>query len=359
MKAFVTGGTGFIGRRVVQQLIDRDYDVTCLVRSLERAADLQELGVTLVKGDITAPETMRQGMAGADVVFHCAGWYEVGLPPGAAPRMERINVDGTENVLDLAVALDVPRIVYTSTATALGNTYNFVVDETHRRDSPFYSAYDRTKHEAHQVAQRHIAQGAPVIIVMPPGVYGPGDHSLVATLLRLMLRRMLPVLPGADTGMTFVYVDDVAVGHVLAAEKGQVGQSYILGGDVLTIGDSSQIIARLAGVPAPLLFVGSRWLAPLRPIARGLERWVTLPSLLSSETLSALGHTWWYSGAKAEQELGYTHRAIEEGMAETVLFEADRLRRESTPIKPQAIAMGSLAAALLLLTLIVKRGRRE
>jgi len=356
MKAFVTGGTGFIGRPVVQCLLERGYDVTCLVRRPENAPDLRDRGVTIVRGDITHRESMRQGMMGADVVFHCAGWYEIGLSPSDAERMERINVDGTENVLGLAVELAVPKIVYTSTTAVLGDTYSVVVDETHQRDSPFNSAYDRTKYQAHQVAERYIAQQAPVVIVMPAGVYGPGDHSAIGTFLRLLLRRMVPFMPSADTGFSFVYVDDVAEGHVLAAEKGQVGQSYALGGDIMTVGDAMQAVARLAGVPAPLLLLDSRLLVPLRPLVTWLERFVPLPSLFSSEMLNTLGSTWWVTSAKAERELGYTHRPIEEGMAETVTWEVAQHRGQPAVLQSRTLA---LTMATLVLGLLLLRGRRK
>jgi dihydroflavonol-4-reductase len=357
MKAFVTGGTGFIGKRLVQRLVDRGYDVVCLTRHLEKAGALREMGATLVQGDIADRESMRPSITGADVVFHCAGWYELGLPSNAHERMARINVDGTANVLGLAIELGVPRIIYTSTVVVLGDTHCLLVDETYQRDSPFSSAYDRTKYQAHQVAERYIGEGSPVIIVMPAAVYGPGDHSIVGTLLRLLLRRMLPVLPAADTGFSLVYVDDVAQGHVLAAEKGRVGQSYILGGDVMTVGDAFRAVARLAGVPSPLLLLDSSLVTPAVPIANWLERYVSLPPLLSSEVVRSMGSTWWATSGKAERELGYTHRPLEEGMAETVIWEASQLRGRSPLVQTKTLlaliaGMGAVGALLL-------RGRRK
>jgi dihydroflavonol-4-reductase len=347
MKAFVTGGTGFIGEPLVRRLIERGYAVTCLTRHPERATSLREMGTALVRGNITDPETMRGPMQGSDIVIHSAAWNEVGVSPGAEERMHQINVGGTENVLGLAVELGVPKIIYTSTVKVLGDTHGRVIDESFERDSPFYSACDRTKYQAHQVAEGYIAQGAPIIIVMPAGVYGPGDHSLIGRLLRLVLRRLLPIAPGADTGLSFVYVDDVAEGHVLAVEKGEIGATYILGGEVMTIGDAVQVIARLAGVPAPLLLLNSGWVAPLKPLTRWLERWANLPWLLSSETLNTLGYTWWVASDKAERELGYSYRAIEEGMAATVIWEAAQLRSQPSLLQPKTL----LAAAVGLLTL--------
>jgi dihydroflavonol-4-reductase len=355
MKAFVTGGTGFIGNRLAKQLRERDYDVICLVRKPERADELKELGATLVQGDITDKASMRDGMAGADVVFHVSGWYEVGLSPSAQERMEQINVSGTENVLGLATELDIPKIVYTSTTGVLGDTRGQVVDETHERDSPFDSAYDRTKYEAHQIAERYIFEGAPIIIVMPTQVYGPGDHSVVATYLRLLLRRSLPVVVAAETGFTLVHVDDLARGHILAAEKGEIGQSYLLGGDVMTVGEALQLAARLAGVPPPYLLLSSRWADPLVPLAERLEGRVTLPATLSPETLRSMGTTWWVTSAKAERELGYTHRTLEEGMAETVLWEMDRMGSPPLLVQPRMMLVLAVAAGVLSLGLLWKR----
>ena len=358
MRAFVTGGTGFIGSRVVQRLVERGNDIVCVVRRPENAGELQEMGVTLVTGDITDRESMREGMAGADVVFHLAGWYEVGLPPGAQERMEQINVAGTENVLGLAVELGIPRIVYTSTVVVLGDTHGLVVDETYQRDSPFISAYDRTKHQAHQIAQHYIAQGAPIVIVMPAVVYGPGDHSVIGEYLGLQLRRLLPIVVGADTGFSLVHVDDVAEGHVLAAEKGRVGQSYLLGGDDLTAGEVLQLTARLAGLPAPLLLLDSGLVSRLRPLLDGVERFAPLPSLFSPETLRSMGCTWWVFSTKAEQELGYTHRAIEEGMAETVLWEKAQLGDQTPAVQTKPLLALTVVALVLGLILLRQRCKR-
>jgi len=347
MKAFVTGGTGFIGERVVQQLTEQGYDVTCLTRNPEKATRLRQWGAFIIQGDITDRESMRKGMSGADVVFHIAAWYEVGLPPGASQHAEQINVAGTENVLGLAVELGIPKIVYTSTVFVLGDTYGAVVDETHQRNSPFQSHYDRTKYQAHQIAQRYIKAGAPIVIVMPGAVYGPGDHSLLGMAARLVLYRMLPILPGANMGLSLVHVDDVAQGHVLAAEKGQIGESYLLGGEVMTLGDAVQVIARLSGMPAPLLLLDDKLPHALESVSSWLEKFVPLPQLLSAEMMRMLGCTWMVTSAKAKRELGYTYRPFEEGIAETIQWEL--LQRRAHPARWAApLALVGATAALIL-----------
>jgi dihydroflavonol-4-reductase len=159
-----------------------------------------------------------------------------------------------------------------------------------------------------------------------------------------MLRRSLLVIPGANTGLSFVHVDDVAEGHVLAAEKGQIGHSYILGGDVMTIGNAAQVIARLAGVPAPLLLFDAHWVARLRPLLNRAERFIALPPLISSEMVQTLGHTWWVTSNKAKRDLGYTFRSLEEGMAETVLWEAAQLQRQPVIVQPKTLLVLSIVA---------------
>ena len=273
--------------------------------------------------------------------------------------MVRTHIDRAENVLELAMELGIPRIVYTSSAGVWGDTFGRVVDEGFRRDSPADTAFERATFEAHQIAEGFFARGAPVIIVMPAGVYGAADQSVIGSFLRLQLRGLLLAVPGADTGLSFAYVDDVAEGHILAAEKGTVGQSYVLGGDVMTIGDAFQVTARLAGVPAPLLLLESRRLYPVSLLVNWLDQFIALPPLLSYETLCSIGQTWWGTSAKAERELGYTHRSIEEGMADTVLWEARQLRRQPTPIPNRSVVVLVIAALFTGAVLLWRRCKRS
>lgn len=358
MKAFVTGGTGFVGRRVVRLLVERGHDVTCLERQPQTAAELCEYGATVAHGDTADRESMRAAMEGADVVFHIPAWHAAGPLPSAPIPPAQAFVAAAENVLGLATELQVPKIVYTSSAGVWGHTYGRVVDEEYQREEPFGTLFERAAFDAHQIAQGYVARGAPIVTVIPTWVYGPADPSLIGGLLRLQLRGLLVVVPGADTGLSFAYVDDIAAGHVLAAEKGTAGQSYILGGDVMTIGDAFDVTARLAGVSPPLLLLDSKWLGPVGTLVIWLERFFTPPLPLNQATLSALGQTWWGTSAKAEQELGYTHRTIEEGMADTVLWEARQIHGLPSPI-PNRPLFALIIAALLTGALLWRRGRRS
>ena len=228
MRAFVTGGTGFIGGRVVRKLRERGDEVVALVRSSATATDLAEIGCELVEGDL--------GSEGCDSAFHVAAVYKVGIPSSEREAMRDANVRGTERVLDAAIEAGVKRIVYVSTVGIFGNTHGKVVDESYQRDGePFLSCYEETKYRSHEVALDRIAKGAPIVIVQPGGVYGPGDHSEIGNIIDQTRTGKLKMLMFPGTGFNLVYVDDVANGILLAYEKGEVGESYVLGGELSTM----------------------------------------------------------------------------------------------------------------------------
>ena len=224
MRAFVTGGGGFIGRHLVRRLRDGGADVRALARSGPSADRLRALGCDVVTGDILDLGRLTGSLEGCDVVYHLAGDYRVGIDPAERPAMEAANVTATERVLDAAVAAGAGRIVHVSTVNAFGDTGYRVVDETYERPRPYryLSFYDETKHRAHLVAHERIAAGAPVVVAMPGGVYGPGDHSQVGGVLAQAARGRLPAITFGDAGLNMAHVDDVASGIALVGEKRRV-----------------------------------------------------------------------------------------------------------------------------------------
>ena len=185
MRYFVTGATGFVGGQVARQLIAAGHNVVAPVRTPAKAQDLAALGVDVRQGDVTEKESMREAMRGSDGVFHIAGWYKLGVKDKS--EGERINVQGTRNVLELMRELEIPKGVYTSTLAVFSDTHGRMVDETYRYDGPHLSEYDRTKWVAHyEVADPMIEQGLPLVIVQPGLIYGPGDTSSVRTTLDLL-----------------------------------------------------------------------------------------------------------------------------------------------------------------------------
>lgn len=297
MKAFVTGATGFLGRRLTDKLRAKGDEVVALDRRTSPLSDRNAL---------------RKAMKGCDAVFHLAAVYKVGVPRSAREAMWETNVGGTENVIDAAWDVHVPRIVYVSTVNVFGNTHGDVVDETYERPGDdWLSTYDWTKYEAHQVAKDRIERGAPVVIAMPGAIYGPGDHSELGAQLDQARSGRLRFKALADVGVNAVHVDDVADGLLLVHAHGRIGEAYVLGGEITTLGDMIDLVSpkqvRLT-LPAPLL----KAMIPAGPLIGKVMG--TGPNLRELISASA-GVTYWATDAKARSELGYEPRSLADGLA--------------------------------------------
>jgi dihydroflavonol-4-reductase len=246
--------------------------------------------------------------------------YRVGIRRSERPAMHAANVTGTERVLDAAIAADVPRIVYVSTIGVFGNTRGRVVDEGYERDPAggFLSHYDETKYLAHLVAEDRILAGAPVVVVQPGGVYGPGDHSEVGNMIERTAAGRLPIRMFPETGMNFLHVDDAAAGVVLALDRGEPGRAYILGGELARVGSVIDRVAEIAGRRAP------RWTLPPTMARMGIPfgavtaRLMGTPPNLREAIAAAHGVTYWATDARARRELGYAPRDLDTGLRQTL-----------------------------------------
>ena len=323
MKVFVTGGTGFIGGEVVRQLRARGEEVVCLVRSPEKASKLRDLDCALTRGDLSDEAAIRQGMAGCDAVIHAAAIYEVGIPAKQRPAMREANVAGTERVMKAALAEKIGRIVYVSTVGIFGNTRKRVVDESYENpETDFTSYYEETKLEAHKLVQRMIdEQGLPAIVVQPGGVYGPGDTSQVADLLEQFFAGKLPLMPFPEMGMCMTHVEDIAGGILLALDKGALGETYVISGPVTTIREAIETVARVSGRKAPKRALPTGLMKVMVPIGPLVGKVMGQPPNLREIISSADGVTFWAKYDKAQRELGYSPRGLEEGLRQTL--EAD------------------------------------
>jgi nucleoside-diphosphate-sugar epimerase len=301
MRAFVTGATGFLGGRLTGKLRARGDDVVALVRR-----DDVELDAELVHGDLSDRDALRRAIEGCDAVFHAAAMYKVGIPRSERAAMVEANVRGTENVLDAAAG--VTRVVYVSTVNVFGNTHGTIVDETYERvPGDWVSAYDRTKYEAHQLARAR----PNVVIAQPGAIYGPGDHSELGSQLEQARRGRLLFKALADVGVNAVHVDDAADGLLLVHDRGRLGESYVLGGEITRLGEMIDMASpkpvRLT-VPTPLLKAA----IPLGPLIGKVMG--TGPNLRELISASA-GVTYWAADAKARRELGYAPRGLADGLA--------------------------------------------
>ena len=314
----MTGATGFIGAVVVRKLLARGDEVVALVRDPARARHLADLGVELAAGDVSDRSSLRAPMTGVDGVFHIAGWYKVGVDDRAAAWAT--NVDGTTNVLDVMGELGIVRGVYTSTLAVNSDTHGVVVDERYHFVGRHLSLYDATKAEAHRIAAARIAEGLPLVIVMPGLVYGPDDPSAIGESLRQLLRGRLPALPRGTT-LCWAHVEDTADAHLLAMDRGRSGQSYIIAGPVHSLLEAMTTAADVAGVRRPMALPDSA-LRSLAPVTGLLGKVVPLPPEYTPEGLRvASGVAYLGSNAKARRELGYAPRPLEVGWPPVVVHE--------------------------------------
>jgi dihydroflavonol-4-reductase len=320
MKVFLTGGTGFIGQALAKSLIKRGWSVTALVRKpgSTQAQVLSRTGAQLTTGDINDRESMRSAMSGADIVVHNAGQYEYGLDKAGEQRMRAINVAGTKTVLGLAHELKVPRTVYVSTVQAFGDTGDSQRDENFVRQAPCRTIYEQAKTDAHKVALGFQQQGMPLIIVCPHQVIGPNDHSAFGYFMRLYVNGVMPPVGWSpNTIFCCVVLNDLAEGIALAAEKGRLGEMYLLCGERTVFREIFDFWRRKPGSFAPRIWLPAGLAAALFAPLEPLQRMAGLPAFISRETVRAAATNWNFSNEKAKRELGWTPCS-----AETVWFAA-------------------------------------
>ena len=249
MRAFVTGGTGLVGRPLVEALLQKNWEVAVLTRAPTRAKDLEARGARIVQGDVTRPG-FEAAMARADVVFHAAGWLELGIRD--VQRMFDVNLLGTRNVLAMARQQGVGRFVFTSTAGVFAPTPK---ERPATESSPVQVAlsdpYVTSKVQAHQLVVKEMGRDLPVTIVLPAAVFGAHDTGQLGRSLALLVRGKLPRLPKGFGTNTWTHAEDIAEGHILAATRGRPGQLYLLGDRILPLAEFYADAARAVGVKPP------------------------------------------------------------------------------------------------------------
>src|SRR5215470_4187837 len=308
MRAFLTGGTGFIGQALARAIRDRGWQLDALVRRPDSisAHYLATLGATLIAGDVTQRESMRAAMARADLLIHNAGVYEFGADPGLRQRMQAANVTGTENTLGLALEVSVPRSIYVSSTLATGATGVEPVDETYVRRAPSATEYERTKTDAHDIALRMRGRGLPLIIACPNSVVGPNDHSVFGYLLRMYLLHLLPPLAwDPEVIQSQVHVRALAEGIALIAENGRIGENYLLCGEPTSLRQLFAFWKPHRGGFAPKLWLPPALMKAMFVPLEPLFRLAGLPAIFSRETVKATVHLN-YSSAKVQRELGWS-----------------------------------------------------
>jgi dihydroflavonol-4-reductase len=302
----------------------------CLVRDPARARGLEEIGAEIVVADVTDADAMARGIEGADLAYHIAAVYDVGVVDRA--QIERANVHGTRVFLRAFEAAGVPRGVYVSSAVALGPNDGPLPDLEKRYPGPFPTLYHRTKTEAHWLAREAQRRGAPLIVACPAFVYGPRDEGPVGRFIEDLLRRRIPGLLTKPAIHSFVHVDDVAAGLAAAAARGETGAVYVLAGERESINGFAERVCAAVGRRAPRLrfptALASGTGIALDAVSRvtGFRFTMSRESVASSARLVA--H---YEDPRAVAELGYSFRLLEEGVPPTVQWFVRKLRAEERP----------------------------
>jgi dihydroflavonol-4-reductase len=319
----VTGATGFVGSAVARALLAEGHPVRVLARPTSDRRNLADLPVEIALGAMEDPASLAQAVAGCRYVFHAAADYRLWVPDPAA--MFRANVDGTRDLMRAALAAGVERIVYTSSVATLGLVAGGVADEaTPSAAENMIGPYKLSKFQAEAAVRGLIAeQGLPAVIVNPSTPIGPRDVKPTPTG-RMIVEAARGRMPGyVDTGLNLAHVEDVAAGHLLAAERGVVGERYILGGENMGLAEILAAVAKVTGRAPPRLRIPY---AVAYPVALGAEMAARLSGrapFVTRDGLRMSKKKMYFSSQKAARSLGYRPRPAAEGIADAVQWFRD------------------------------------
>jgi dihydroflavonol-4-reductase len=307
MKAFVTGGTGFVGSAVIRKLLAGGHEVRALVRPGTNTRMLDELPVEGVRGDLSDIAVLQKGMNGCEWVFHVAALYSYwGY---TWDNFFQSNVEGTRRVMEAAQKSNVKRVVHTSSIASLGIPRDGTpgTEETPVTLKDMLSDYKRSKYLAEEVVREFVGLGLPVVIVNPAAPVGIGDHKPTQTgkMIVDFLNGKMPAY--VDTGLTVVDVDDVANGHLLAMEKGKVGERYILGGENLTLKQVLDLLSEVSGRPEVRARIPRAVALSWAYVDTGLARLNSnhIPAA-TPDAVRVSRRKEYFSSTKATWKLGYT-----------------------------------------------------
>ncbi len=314
----VTGVSGFVGSAVARALAARGAQLRGIARSSSAATNLTDFPGEMAEADLRDSDAVRRAMAGAKVLYHVAADYRVWAPD--PEEIVRNNLAMTEAVMQAALEAGVSRVVYTSSvATILPLEHGSAGEDRPARPEQATGAYKRSKVVAERLVEQMVAEkGLPAVIVNPSTPIGPHDVKPTPTG-RIIVEAANGGMPAyVDSGLNLVHVDDVAEGHLLAAEKGKLGERYILGGQDVPLSAMLAEIARILGRKPPKVELP---VTPLFPLAWAAEQWAKLTGkepFLTLDSLRMARHHMYFSSARAERELGYKARPFPEALRDAL-----------------------------------------
>jgi nucleoside-diphosphate-sugar epimerase len=331
---FVTGATGYIGTKLVNELVRQGHTVRALTRAGSNREGLDHERVELTEGNILDADSLAKRMDGCTHVFHLAAYAKNWAQD--PKTFFNQNVLGMRNVFDAARQCRIQRVVWTSTIVTLGPTKPGVIgDESMQRvTSRYFTEYEETKALAEQEALKMAREGFPVVIVNPTRVYGPGkltEGNSVSLMIDQYDRGLVPILlnRGINIG-NYALVDDLVRGHILAMEKGRVGERYIIGGENISLKGFYQIVDEVSGKRHFQINLPPRAALAYGAAQKFLAEKLTIYPQITTGWVETFLHDWAYTCAKAERELGYSFTPLKEGIRMTYewLLRERKLRKK-------------------------------
>lgn len=318
MKTFLTGSTGFIGASIARELLKDGREVRALVRPGSDTSNLKGLDIELWKGDLLDYDSLRQGLKGCAILYHAAADYR--LWTRTPDEMYRINVGGTESILQAALENSLSKVVYTSSVGTLGNPGDGTPGD---EDTPvtledMVGPYKKSKFLAERVAESFIAKGLPLVVVNPSTPVGPRDIKPTPTgkiIVDFLNRRMPAYL---DTGLNIIDVEDCARGHVLAEHKGLVGRRYILGNDNLTLRDIFGLLEEITALPAPRVRLPYLPILLAAYVNEGLSRMTGRAPLIPLAGVQMASKFMYFDSSRSVQELGLRQTPVRQALERAV-----------------------------------------
>lgn len=322
MAILITGSTGYIGSLLTLKLADQGEDIRILVRKDPELAAFNRPNIKIFKGDITDPGSLETAMQGVDKVYHMAAYARLWAKD--PDTFQKINVEGTRNVMEAAWNAGVRKLVYTSTAGVIGPSSDKPMAEHDARIVGFFNAYEETKTQAEQVTMGYVNRGLDVSIVNPARVYGPGldtGSNPVTKIVELYMKRKWHVIPGngEDVG-SYCYIDDVVDGHINAMLKGGKGERYIFGGVNASFNELISLIRKHSGVKKKLYNLP---FPVMSFVSHAMKTWSVIsgtPPMITPDWVKRYDYHWKLDSSKAVREINYNIRTLDAGIQQTVAW---------------------------------------
>ncbi len=315
-RAIVTGATGFLGQHLVNQLVEQGWQVTALCRDHFKAAHLPK-SVQVVLGDITDPMSLDKLPEGADAVFHTAASTNTWSQRNA--EQDRVNLEGTRNVLDMASNKGVKRFVHTSSVVVYGTEVHDVHEDLPKAGDTSWINYVRTKTLAEKMVLNETADGRmDAVVLNPTHIIGPGDRRNWARLIQMLARRKLPAIPPG--GGSFADVRSVAAGHIVAFEHGRSGENYLLGGDNLSFAQFIEKTAEKLAVRPPRMALSEKALMRIARFKDWMSRFSHTEPDMTPESVALISHRYQNVSDKAAKELDYVSLPVDESLDDCIAY---------------------------------------